>query len=252
MKPARPKRTRLRAAAKQARPELSKVAVEAIEDALGHRFSDTTLLVRAFTHPSALPESADGLGSNQRLEFLGDRVLGLVIAERLFSRRMTEREGSLAPRLNRLVNKRACADAAAHMGLGQYVIMSPYEISHGGRERESTLGDLCEAVIAAIYLDGGLKKASAFIEKAFAPQFEERHTRVKDPKTLLQEWAQGAGLDLPQYKTLSRSGPDHAPRFVVEVSVGGDYSETGEDRSKQNAERAAALKLLDRVDPANE
>ena len=111
MKPARPKRTRQRAAAKQARPELSKVAVEAIEDALSHRFSDPTLLVRAFTHPSALPESAHGLGSNQRLEFLGDRVLGLVIAERLFSRRMTEREGSLAPRLNRLVNKRACADA---------------------------------------------------------------------------------------------------------------------------------------------
>lgn len=252
MKQARPKRTRQRAAAKQARPEMSKAAIEQIQDKLGHRFSDASLLTRAFIHPSALPESAHGLGSNQRLEFLGDRVLGLVIAERLFSRRTQEREGSLAPRLNRLVNKAACAEAAKHMDLGQHVLMSPYEISSGGRERESTLGDLCEAVIAAIYLDGGLNKARAFIEKAFAPQFEERHARVKDPKTLLQEWAQGAGLDLPKYTTLKRSGPDHAPRFVVEVSVGEDYSETGEDRSKQNAERAAALKLLDRVDPTND
>ncbi len=252
MKQARPKRTRQRAAAKQSVPQLSKEAIEALEARIGHRFDDRDLLTRAMTHPSALSGRNGALKSNQRLEFLGDRVLGLVIAERLFDRRRTEREGDLAPRLNRLVNKRACAEAAEHMDLGRHVIMSSHEISNGGRERESTLGDVCEAVIAALYLDGGLKTARAFIELAFGPQFQERHARVKDPKTLLQEWAQSNGYDLPDYCTIDQSGPDHDPRFTVEVRVGRDLRETGSDRSKQDAERAAAFKLLEQVDPINE
>lgn len=249
MKQARPKRTRQRAAAKQVLPQLSGEAVEALEDRIGHHFRDRDLLTRAMTHPSALSGRNGALKSNQRLEFLGDRVLGLVIAERLFDRRRTEREGDLAPRLNRLVNKQACAQAAEHMDLGRHVIMSQYEIEGGGRERESTLGDVCEAVIAALYLDGGLKTARAFIERAFAPQFEARQGRVKDPKTLLQEWAQSEGHDLPDYQTVDRSGPDHDPRFTVEVRIGDNFRETGSDRSKQDAERAAAFKLLEQVEP---
>lgn len=252
MKQARPKRTRQRAAAKQVTPQLPKEALEALEDRLGHRFAERDLLNRAMTHPSALSGRNGALKSNQRLEFLGDRVLGLVIAERLFDRRRTEREGALAPRLNRLVNKRACAEAAQHMDLGRHVMMSSHEIANGGRERESTLGDVCEAVIGALYLDGGLKTARAFIERAFAPQFDEGHARLKDPKSLLQEWAQSQGHDLPDYRTLERSGPDHDPRFTVEVRVGGTFRETGSDRSKQDAERAAAFKLLEQVDPIDD
>ncbi len=252
MKPSRPKRTRLRASAKSQVHSLSPEAIRALEERLGHRFSDTSLLVRAMTHPSAVNGENSGLGSNQRLEFLGDRVLGLVIAERLFERRRNEREGALAPRLNRLVNKGACAMAAAHVGLSDHIIMSDYEIASGGRERESTLGDVCEAVIAALYLDGGLKRARNFIEKAFAPQFEQRHERVKDPKSLLQEWALGHGHDLPDYRIVNRSGPDHDPHFTVEVRIGNDLRETGTDGSKQNAERAAAFKLLSQVDPIDD
>lgn len=252
MKPSRPKRTRQRAAAKQLLPKLSREAIEVLEDRIGHHFADRDLLSRAMTHPSALSGQNGALKSNQRLEFLGDRVLGLVIAERLFDRRRTEREGDLAPRLNRLINKRACADAARHMDLGPHVMMSDHEISNGGRARESTLGDVCEAVIAAVYLDGGLKTARVFIERAFAPQFEESHARIKDPKTLLQEWAQSQGHDLPDYTVTERSGPDHDPRFTVEVHVGRTFRETGSGRSKQDGERAAAFKLLEQVDPLDD
>lgn len=251
MKPARPKRTRQRAATRPVRPRLSAEQVRDLETRLAHRFKDSDLLVRAFTHASAVPDNG-ALASNQRLEFLGDRVLGLIIAERLFKRRREEREGDLAPRLNRLVNKRACATAAQRIGLGDFILMSPNEIAAGGRERESTLGDACEAVIAALYLDGGLNVARRFVEKAFAPQLAARDGRLKDPKTLLQEWAQAAGHDLPRYRTLDRQGPDHDPRFTVEVRVGGNLAERASEGSKQAAERAAALKLLEQVDPVTD
>ncbi|MEO0785441.1 MAG: ribonuclease III [Pseudomonadota bacterium] len=250
MKPNRAKRTRLRSKARPKGPELSQEAIKDISEIVGHSFKDIALLTRAFTHPSALQPNDTGLSSNQRLEFLGDRVLGLVIAERLFTRRKTEREGALAPRLNRLVNKRACAQAARHLGLGKYVLMSSYEIAQGGQDRDTTLGDLCESVIAAIYLDSGLTMARAFIEKAFAPQLTAQPSRLKDPKSLLQEWAQAHGRPLPRYRILKRSGPDHAPSFVVEVSIGDDLTQSANETSKQNAERAAAQKLLSIVAPA--
>ncbi|MEM9739653.1 MAG: ribonuclease III [Pseudomonadota bacterium] len=228
---------------------MSDVAFDAICAALGYTFKDRDLLTRAFTHPSALPPGDPGLSSNQRLEFLGDRVLGLVIAERLFTRRRSEREGHLAPRLNRLVSKKACAEATRHVGLGKFVLMSPHEIEQGGRERDTTLGDLCESVVAAIYIDSGLTKARGFIEKAFGPQLNEKSKRLKDPKSLLQEWAQSHGHDLPRYRMLDRRGPDHAPEFVVKVEIGDSLAETAINRSKQDAERAAALKLLTLVEP---
>lgn len=247
----RPKRTRQRAKP-STRAELPEHHLGEISKVLDHKFKDRSLLDRAFTHASALSGANRGLASNQRLEFLGDRVLGLVIAERLFTRRTNEREGDLAPRLNRLVNKRACADAMRHMQLGQFLMMSPSEVAAGGRERESTLGDLCEAVIGALYLDTGITKSRKFIERAFAPQFEAMTADSKDPKSRLQEWAQGKGQALPSYKTVSRTGPDHAPTFVVEVTAGRGLRAEGKARSKQDAERDAAEALLLKVKTRND
>lgn len=244
----RPKRTRLRAGGKRAPQRLSDEAVKAVETALGYTFKDKPRLERAMTHPSALSASEIVKHSNQRLEFLGDRVLGLIIAERLFQRYPAEREGALAPRLNRLVKKAACAEAVRRLEIAQYIVMAENEVRAGGREREGTLGDVCESLIAAIYLDGGLKAARSFIEKAWEPQFNAPPKRVKDNKTLLQEWAQARGFGLPVYKVVHRKGPDHAPVFTISVEVQGAGAAEGTAESKQDAERAAAGALLDEVE----
>ena len=248
MKPARPKRTRQRKAAAPRAPRLSEEALAGVQERLRYVFKDRVLIDTAMTHPSALAGVGAAKHSNQRLEFLGDRVLGLVIAERLFARRPGEREGALAPRLNRLVNKGACADAARRMGLGAYLILGVSERDNGGAEKEGILGDLCEAVIAALYLDGGLKIARAFIERAWAEQFAHPKERVKDAKSLLQEWSQARGFALPKYEIMSRDGPDHAPVFKVMVTVGAGENETGEGSSKQDAERVAATALFNRLE----
>ncbi len=252
MKDARPKRTRQRTRAKPKTPALDADARASLEDRLGHRFRDEGLLTRAMTHPSAVAHRKEAVkGSYQRLEFLGDRVLALVMAERLVRRYPTEREGDLAQRLNRLVNKRACAAAAAHMDLGGHVIMDVHEIEQGGREREGTLGDVCEAVIAALYLDAGLAVAQRFIERAWAPQFDGVREGGKDPKTRLQEWAQARGEPPPVYEVVGRSGPDHAPTFRVRA-VTGAASATADGPSKQEAERLAAEGVLAAVDAGGE
>lgn len=244
MKPARPKRTRQRAAVKAAQPALGADALKAAQEIIGYRFKDAGRLERALTHPSAIAPGGDTVKlSNQRLEFLGDRVLNLLIAERLIERRQSDSEGDLAPRLNRLVKKSACADAMRHLGLQPFLILSESEIAAGGNERDSTLGDACEAIIAAIYLDGGLSHARKFIERAWAPQFENVPAETKDPKTLLQEWAQGQGHPLPEYVVTGRSGPDHAPVYEVEVRLpAGKAAATGP--SKREAERHAAALML--------
>jgi ribonuclease-3 len=247
MRQARPKRTRQRAVAKAIRPGLGDASMTEAETAAGYRFRDKSLLVTALTHPSAV-SAADSLQhANQRLEFLGDRVLNLVIAERLIERRRNETEGDLAPRLNRLVKKSACAEAFRHLGLGAFLLMSDSEIAGGGRERESTLGDACEAVIAAVYLDGGLSAARKFIEKAWAPQFTGGPGEMKDPKTLLQEWAQGQGYPLPEYCVLARSGPDHAPEYEVEVRIKDNGTAAAAGSSKRDAERHAAARMLEKL-----
>ncbi|KCZ54941.1 hypothetical protein HY29_01675 [Hyphomonas beringensis] len=244
MKPARPKRTRLRSKAKPEMPSLTENELKALQEIIGHRFKSPDMLIRAVTHPSAV-SSADSVRlSNQRLEFLGDRVLNLVIAERLIDRRKMESEGDLAPRLNSLVKKGACATAMRHLELQRFIILSDGEISSGGRERESTLGDACEAIIGAIYQDAGLSQARKFIEKGWAPQFSAAPSETKDPKTLLQEWAQGQGLPLPDYTVLSRSGPDHQPTYEVEASVTDRGSAVAAGSSKRDAERNAAALLL--------
>ncbi|WP_213271275.1 ribonuclease III [Hyphomonas sp.] len=244
MKPARPKRTRQRAAVKAVRPSLQPDALKEAQELIGFKFKDAASLERALTHPSAIPPSGDTVKlSNQRLEFLGDRVLNLLIAERLIERRQSDSEGDLAPRLNRLVKKGACAEAMRHLGLQRFILLSDSEIAAGGRDRESTLGDACEAIIAAIYLEGGLSAARKFVERAWAPQFENAPAETKDPKTLLQEWAQGQGHPLPEYVITGRSGPDHAPVYEVEVRLpAGKAAATGS--SKREAERHAAALML--------
>ena len=244
MKPVRPKRTRLRSKAKSAAPTLSEERQKALQAAIGYKFREAKLIVRALTHPSAVANGDAVRDSNQRLEFLGDRVLNLVIAERLLDRRRNESEGELAPRLNRYVKKGACAEAMRHLELQDFVLLSVGEEAAGGRMRESTLGDACEAIIGAIYQDGGLTPARKFIEKAWAPQFASAPAETKDPKTLLQEWAQGHGLPLPGYDVLSRSGPDHEPIYEIEVRVEGRGSAVATGTSKREAERSAAALLL--------
>jgi len=244
MTPTRPKRTRLRSKGKANQPSLTDADLKSVEAILGHKFKTPDTLIRALTHPSAV-SSADSVRlSNQRLEFLGDRVLNLVIADRLIDRRRLESEGDLAPRLNGFVKKGACAEAMRHLGLSKYLIMSDGEIASGGRERESTLGDACEAIIGAIYLDAGLSTARKFIEKGWAPQFQAPLAEAKDPKTLLQEWAQGQGLPLPDYDVLNRSGPDHAPTYEIQVRVDNRGSAVAVGSSKRDAARNAAALLL--------
>ena len=244
MKPARPKRTRLRSKGRADEPSMSDNDLKTLQAIIGHRFKNPELLIRAMTHPSAVASSDSVRLSNQRLEFLGDRVLNLCIAERLIERRKMESEGDLAPRLNSFVRKGACAEAMRHLKLQPFIILSDGEESSGGRDRESTLGDACEAIIGAIYRDAGLTPARKFIEKGWAAQFDAAPAETKDPKTLLQEWAQGQGLPLPEYDVLSRSGPDHQPTYEVQAKVEEKGSAVAAGSSKRDAERNAAALLL--------
>lgn len=219
--------------------------ISTFEAGLGHQFSDRALLERALTHAS----HGDGrarTASNERLEFLGDRVLGLMAADALFKAFEGLDEGGLAHRLNALVNKDACARAARRVGIGDALRLSPAEERLGGREKDSILADACEAVIGALYLDGGLAAARAFFDRLWAEEIEGLVRRPKDPKSRLQEWAAQKGRGAPVYQTVARKGPDHRPVFEIEVSVPGLDPARGEGGSKQDAQREAARTLLDR------
>ena len=245
----RPKRTRLRARAKQISdiPHLSREKRADLQEALGHVFKEADLLDRALTHPSAVPGQRAKL-SNQRLEFLGDRVLGLVIAESVYSKYEQEREGGLAPRLNALVSREACATVGERLSLSEYVLMDSSDRQQGGHEQPSVLADVVEALIGAIYLDGGLTAASRFVQRQWKTDLAGLRGRLKDAKSSLQEWAQGRGLPMPDYETLSRTGPDHSPEFKVEVRLESGEVAIGMGRTKQSAERAAATALLDELE----
>jgi ribonuclease III len=214
-----------------------------LEEKLGYHFADPTLLKRALTHASA----GSSL-SNERLEFLGDRVLGLVVAERLYARHQEESEGMLTVKLHALVRAEALARAAGKAGLSAYVKLAGPGFD-SPRAKAAILSDVCEAVIAALYLDGGMAAAEAFIERYWAEMFEDpgMGAGLRDPKTRLQEWAQGRGLAAPTYRETARSGPAHAPHFVIEAMVEGVAPVTGEGGSKREAEQQAAAKLLARV-----
>lgn len=215
---------------------------------LGHQFSRPELAVEALTHSSAVQGSAAGQPSNERLEFLGDRVLGLIVANLLYDRFSGETEGHLARRHAELVRKETLARVAAEIGLGALIRMARGEEETGGRDNPAILADACEAVIAALYLDGGLEAAAAFIGCHWAGLIEEDLTPPKDAKTALQEWLQGRRLGLPAYREIGREGPPHAPVFRVEVAVAGGRTEIAEGPSKRAAEQAAAAALLTRLE----
>jgi len=212
-----------------------------LEDHLGHFFKDKDLLKRALTHASA-----DARASNERLEFLGDRVLGLVIADKLHALFPQDSEGALALKLNALVRKEACAQAAEAAHLDAHLILAASEAGSGGRKKAVILAGACEAVIAALYLDGGMEAARAFILRYWDGQFGALNDDMRDAKTALQEWAQARkGGGGPAYKLVSREGPDHAPVFVIEARVSGAEPVIGQGRSKREAEQAAAKALLE-------
>ena len=213
--------------------------IAALERAIGHTFEDRKLLTEALTHSSA----ADHV-SNERLEFLGDRVLGLVIAQALVSRYPKENEGALAPRLNGLVRRETLAVVAEALDVGAHMKMARSESQSGGRRKQGMLADAMEAIIAAVFLDAGLQAARDVILDAWQPHLDAQDAAPIDAKTSLQEWAQGRGLPLPTYEVLGRDGPDHNPRFRIGVSLSTGERAEGIDNSKRAAQQAAAAALL--------
>ena len=227
-------------------------AVAALARKLGHDFRDPSLLDQALTHAS-VGEGAerDARGrpflDNQRMEFLGDRVLGLLVAERLMRDLPNADEGEMSSRLHALVDKGACARAAESLGVGDAMRLSPGEAKQGGRRREGMLGDAMEAILAAVWLDGGMDAARSVFERAWGAELAAPPRKsMTNPKSALQEWALGQGKPLPTYRIVGRTGSDHAPTFTVEASVAGYPPLTAQGRSRQDAEKAAAVGLLQR------
>ena len=227
-------------------------AVRALVGALGHDFRDPSLLERALTHASVgegAERDARGrpFADNQRLEFLGDRVLGLLVADRLMRDFPDANEGEMSARLHALVDKAACARVADRLGVGPAMRLSPGEAKQGGRRREGVLGDAMEALLAAIWLDAGIEAAATVFDRVWAPEFAASAVpSLTNPKSALQEWALGQGRALPTYRIVERTGSDHAPTFTVEASVAGYPPLTAQGRSRQDAEKAAATALLKR------
>ncbi len=218
--------------------------LKAFEDRLGHRFEQPALLVRAVTHSSMASPTRD---DNQRLEFLGDRVLGLVMAEALLERDRAAEEGLLAPRFNALVRKEACADVAREIALGDVLKLGRSEMLSGGRRKQALLGDAMEAVIAAVYRDAGFDVAKAVVLRLWGKRIDSVKEDARDAKTALQEWAQARGQTPPAYVETGRSGPDHEPQFTIEARLQNGEVETATAGSKRQAEQAAAKALLARL-----
>lgn len=212
-----------------------------LEQRLGHRFANRRLLDRALTHRSA---GNLGDGSYERLEFLGDRVLGLVIADLLLLNFPKEPEGHLSRRYNALVRQETLAAIARDLDLGPDIRFGTSEEAEGGAN-PGILSDVCEAIIAALYRDGGLEVARNFILRHWEPRLDIDLKPPRDGKSALQEWTMARGLGLPQYEELARSGPDHAPVFTIRVSVPGHGSATAEGRAKRQAEQTAAELLFE-------
>ncbi|GHE01752.1 ribonuclease [Defluviimonas sp. 20V17] len=212
---------------------------------IGHDFARPELLVRAVTHSSI---SSSTRPDNQRLEFLGDRVLGLVMAEALLSADTAASEGQLAPRFNALVRKETCADVARQVDLGAVLKLGRSEMLSGGRRKQALLGDAMEAVIAAVYLDGGIEAAREMILRLWGARIETVEDDARDAKTSLQEWAQARGLAPPSYEEIARKGPDHAPVFTIRAQLATGESAEASAGAKRQAEQAAAKALLEKVE----
>ncbi|MFM2354410.1 MAG: hypothetical protein RLZZ528_146 [Pseudomonadota bacterium] len=223
--------------------------LSAFEARIGHRFARPDLLVTAVTHASiGSPTRPD----NQRLEFLGDRVLGLVMAEALLAADESAAEGQLAPRFNALVRREMCAEVARDTGLGDVLKLGRSEMMSGGRRKDALLADAMEAVIAAVYLDAGFEAARAVILRLWGGRIGGVKADARDAKTALQEWAQARGLPPPSYTETGRSGPDHQPLFRIEVRLDNGAAEVAEAGSKRQAEQAAAERLLARMEKTDD
>ncbi|MCI5110661.1 MAG: ribonuclease III [Marivita sp.] len=219
--------------------------LQTLSTRLGHRFERPELLVRAVTHSSRAGVNRE---DNQRLEFLGDRVLGLVMAEALLAEDKAASEGQLAPRFNALVRKETCADVARQIDLGDSLKLGRSEMMSGGRRKQALLGDAMEAVIAAVYLDAGFDAAKAMVLRLWGNRIGSVKDDARDAKTALQEWAQARAMPPPSYVELSREGPDHAPVFVIEVRLEDGQTASAKAGSKRQAEQAAAKTLLAAVE----
>ncbi|MCS6761760.1 MAG: ribonuclease III [Candidatus Devosia symbiotica] len=211
---------------------------------LGYRFADPDLLDRALTHSSAVSPAKRIERSYQRLEFLGDRVLGLVVADMLYRRYPKANEGELSRALNTLVRKQICAIIARTLDLGAELYLGESEARTGGAEKEAILGDVTESVIGAIFCDGGMGKAYEFVERMFEEFFADGQIHKADAKTTLQEWAQARGLEPPTYVQVARTGPDHAPEFTIAIALNDFEQISATGPSKKIAEHKAAELFL--------
>jgi ribonuclease III len=224
----------------------ARAAAAALEARIGHKFADPTLLATAFTHVSALKTARKRGDSYQRLEFLGDHVLGLIVSDMLYRTFPKANEGELSNRLADLVRKESCADVATSLGLVDDIKLGAVGAGAGARLRKSVLGDICEAVIGAIFLDGGYAAAAQFVERNWTERMRRPRQPLRDPKTVLQEWAQGKGLPTPVYREVERTGPHHDPQFRVAVDLPGLAPAEGIGGSKRAAEKVAASVMITR------
>lgn len=223
-------------------------AVEELERRIGHTFADRQLLERALTHAS-VGDRRPHIQHNERLEFFGDRVLNLVIAEELLSRMPEAREGELSAAFHKLVNLETCAEVAREVGLPTTLLMGGGTGKTGIRFSDRVLGDACEALVAALYFDAGLEGARAFIVRAWDEAFRRLgEPKQRNPKVVLQEWAFGRGLPAPRYTVLAQSGPSHKPTFRIELFVQGREPVTGEGGSIREAEKVVAEQMLSRIE----
>jgi ribonuclease-3 len=214
---------------------------------IGHDFARPDLLREALTHPSVMSSTR---ADNQRLEFLGDRVLGLVMSQALLDADIHASEGQLAPRFNALVRKETCADVARNVGLGDVLRLGRSEMLSGGRRKDAALGDALEAVIAAVYLDGGFDAARALVLRLWGDRIATVRTDARDAKTALQEWAQARGQTPPEYTEIGREGPPHAPQFTIQVRLASGQTAQAVAGAKRQGEQMAAQALLAQLDAA--
>ena len=224
-------------------PKARNTALKDLSAWIGHDFADPALLKLALTHASARAGARPN-DDNERLEFLGDRVLGLAIAELLTQTFPEASEGDLARRYNQLVRAETCAEIAKEWELGQLILMSGGEAESGGRGKKTILANACEAVLGAIFIEGGYQAARDVVFRFWATELASLDLALPDAKSILQEWAQGRRLSLPRYVEIAREGPDHKPRFTAEVQIDGVAPERGHGANKRAAEQAAALAML--------
>ncbi len=224
-------------------PNRRDTALNNLAECIGYSFTNRALLELALTHASARP-SLKPNEDNERLEFLGDRVLGLAVAELLIQSFPEASEGDLARRFNQLVRAETCAEIALQWQIGKLIVMSGGEAESGGRAKKTILANACEAVLGAIFTEGGYEAARAVVTRFWASQLEGIELAAPDAKSVLQEWAQGRRLPLPLYLEVAREGPDHAPRFTAEVQIDGVAPERGQGANKRAAEQEAALAML--------